>query len=56
VQFNSVVTTNERAVWLWDSFGFEVVGRLRQAFEHPTEGVRGRAGDVAGAVAPESRK
>jgi ribosomal protein S18 acetylase RimI-like enzyme len=38
MQFNSVVTTNERAVWLWDSFGFEVVGRLRQAFEHPTEG------------------
>jgi RimJ/RimL family protein N-acetyltransferase len=35
MQFNFVVSTNERAVRLWESMGFEVVGRLRQAFEHP---------------------
>jgi L-amino acid N-acyltransferase YncA len=38
MQFNFVVTTNERAVVLWQSFGFEVVGRLPGAFEHPTAG------------------
>src|SRR5215212_6215572 len=36
MQFNFVVSTNARAVALWESFGFEVVGRLRQAFEHPS--------------------
>ena len=38
VQFNFVVSTNERAVRLWQSFGFEIVGRLQQAFEHPSKG------------------
>ena len=38
MQFNFVVSTNVRAVALWESFGFEVVGRLRGAFEHPCEG------------------
>jgi ribosomal protein S18 acetylase RimI-like enzyme len=38
MQFNFVVSTNERAVRLWESMGFEVVGRLRQAFEHPKAG------------------
>src|SRR5438270_2867181 len=38
MQFNFVVSTNVRAVALWESFGFEVVGRLPGAFEHPTEG------------------
>jgi ribosomal protein S18 acetylase RimI-like enzyme len=38
MQFNFVVSTNTRAVALWESFGFEVVGRLPKAFEHPTEG------------------
>jgi ribosomal protein S18 acetylase RimI-like enzyme len=28
MQFNFVVSTNERAVRLWQSWGFEVVGRL----------------------------
>jgi ribosomal protein S18 acetylase RimI-like enzyme len=38
MQFNFVVSTNERAIALWQSFGFEVVGRLPRAFQHPTEG------------------
>jgi len=38
MQFNFVVSTNERAVRLWQSFGFEIVGRLPQVFEHPTIG------------------
>src|SRR5256885_600688 len=38
MQFNFVVSTNTRAVALWESFGFEVVGRLPGAFEHPREG------------------
>ena len=38
MQFNFVVSSNERAVRLWKSFGFEVVGRLPRAFLHPTLG------------------
>ena len=38
MQFNFVVSTNERAVRLWQSFGFEIVGRLPGAFRHPTQG------------------
>lgn len=38
MQFNFVVSTNERAVKLWSSLGFEVVGRLPGAFEHPQKG------------------
>ena len=39
MQFNFVVSTNERAVRLWQSFGFEFVGRLPKVFEHPTQGL-----------------
>jgi ribosomal protein S18 acetylase RimI-like enzyme len=38
MQFNFVVSTNERAVALWQSFGFEIVGRLPGAFDHPAAG------------------
>ena len=38
MQFNFVVSTNERAIRLWESLGFEVVGRLPLAFRHPTRG------------------
>lgn len=38
MQFNFVVSTNERAVKLWSSLGFEIVGRLPLAFEHPQLG------------------
>ncbi|WP_091736866.1 GNAT family N-acetyltransferase [Phenylobacterium immobile] len=39
MQFNLVVITNERAVRLWRSLGFETVGRLPRAFDHPTAGL-----------------
>jgi ribosomal protein S18 acetylase RimI-like enzyme len=38
MQFNFVVSTNTRAVRLWQSLGFEIVGRLPGAFRHPAEG------------------
>jgi len=38
MQFNFVVSTNERAVALWQSLGFEIAGRLPGAFQHPTQG------------------
>ena len=38
MQFNFVVSTNERAVKLWQSLGFEIVGRLPGAFAHPARG------------------
>ncbi len=38
MQFNFVVSTNERAVRLWQSFGFEIVARLPAAFLHPSLG------------------
>ena len=39
MQFNFVVSSNERAVRLWLKSGFEIVGRLPKAFEHPTVGL-----------------
>lgn len=38
MQFNFVVSTNKRAIALWQRFGFEIVGRLPGAFHHPAEG------------------
>ena len=38
MQFNFVVSTNQRAVRLWESFGFQIVGRLPGSFAHPTLG------------------
>jgi ribosomal protein S18 acetylase RimI-like enzyme len=38
MQFNFVVSTNERAVRLWQSLGFQIAGRLPLAFQHPTAG------------------
>ena len=37
MQFNFVVATNERAIRLWQSLGFETVGRLPLAFLHPRD-------------------
>lgn len=39
MQFNFVVSTNERAVRLWQSLGFDIVGRLPSAFDHPQDGL-----------------
>jgi L-amino acid N-acyltransferase YncA len=41
VQFNAVVQTNERAVRLWQSLGFDIVGTVPGAFLHPTAGPTG---------------
>ena len=38
MQFNFVVSTNSRAIALWQRFGFEIVGRLPGAFRHPALG------------------
>jgi L-amino acid N-acyltransferase YncA len=38
IQFNAVVETNDRAVALWRSLGFTVVGTVPEAFEHPVHG------------------
>lgn len=38
MQYNIVVSTNERAVRLWQAMGFAVVGRLPGAFAHPSLG------------------
>jgi ribosomal protein S18 acetylase RimI-like enzyme len=38
MQFNIVVSTNERAVRLWQAMGFAIVGTLPRAFAHPTLG------------------
>jgi len=39
MQFNLVVSTNERAVRLWQNLGFAIVGQLPGAFTHPRLGV-----------------
>jgi ribosomal protein S18 acetylase RimI-like enzyme len=38
MQFNFVVGSNVRAVHLWESMGFEVIGRVPGGFEHPRLG------------------
>ena len=38
MQFNFVVSTNHRAVRIWQTYGFEIVGRLPGAFQHPAQG------------------
>jgi len=38
MQFNFVISTNDRAVKLWQSFEFAIVGTLPNAFLHPTLG------------------
>lgn len=38
MQFNFVVSTNDRAVKIWENYGFEIVGRLPGAFKHPEQG------------------
>lgn len=38
MQFNHVVSTNARAVRLWQSLGFAIVGTLPLAFNHPVHG------------------
>jgi ribosomal protein S18 acetylase RimI-like enzyme len=39
MQFNFVIASNERAVRLWRSCGFAIVGTLPGAFDHPRLGL-----------------
>lgn len=41
MQFNAVVETNTRAVGLWRSLGFEVIGTVPEAFRHSAHGYVG---------------
>ena len=41
MQFNAVVETNTAAVRLWTSLGFQVIGTVPEAFEHPEHGLVG---------------
>jgi GNAT superfamily N-acetyltransferase len=38
IQFNAVVATNLRAVGLWQSLGFTIIGTVPEAFAHPSHG------------------
>lgn len=40
MQFNFVVASNQAAVHLWRKLGFQEVGRIPQAFVHPTLGLQ----------------
>lgn len=39
MQFNFVVSSNYPAVHLWQKCGFRILGRLPDAFQHPTLGL-----------------
>jgi ribosomal protein S18 acetylase RimI-like enzyme len=39
MQFNFVIASNRRAVRLWQSCGFGIVGTLPGAFAHPSLGL-----------------
>ena len=39
IQFNAVVATNTRAVRLWESMGFDIVGTVPDSFRHSTDGL-----------------
>jgi GNAT superfamily N-acetyltransferase len=41
MQFNAVVETNTVAVGLWKKLGFEIVGTVPEAFDHPAHGLVG---------------
>ena len=38
MQFNFVASTNRGAIRLWKRLGYDIVGTLPKAFNHPTEG------------------
>ena len=38
IQFNFVVSTNQAAVHLWETLGFDIVGNVPKAFHHPVHG------------------
>lgn len=38
MQYNLVVSSNEVAVRLWKKLGFDIIGKIPEAFRHPTHG------------------
>ncbi|MGY2892139.1 N-acetyltransferase family protein [Deinococcus sp. UYEF24] len=38
MQFNAVVESNHGAVWLYQTLGFQIIGTVPAAFEHPALG------------------
>ena len=38
MQFNAVVSSNSRAVALWQRLGFAIIGTVPEGFRHPTRG------------------
>jgi L-amino acid N-acyltransferase YncA len=41
IQFNAVVESNEAAVHLWQSLGYDIVGTAPASFDHPEHGLVG---------------
>lgn len=41
MQFNAVVEVNLTAVKLWRALGFDIIGTVPEAFDHPTAGLVG---------------
>lgn len=41
MQYNAVVESNVRAVWLWQSMGFTILATVPEAFNHPEIGYVG---------------
>lgn len=41
MQFNFVVSTNQPAVKLWQSLGFDIIGEIPEAYRHPEKGLVG---------------
>ena len=39
MQFNSVVSTNEAAVHLWEKMGYNIIGTVPQAYQHKSRGL-----------------
>jgi ribosomal protein S18 acetylase RimI-like enzyme len=39
MQFNFVVESNQIAVRLWQKLGFEIIGEIPEAFQHPEKGL-----------------
>jgi ribosomal protein S18 acetylase RimI-like enzyme len=39
MQFNLVLSSNTRAVTLWQRLGFDIVGTIPAAFDHPRLGL-----------------
>jgi ribosomal protein S18 acetylase RimI-like enzyme len=39
MQFNFVIKSNQRAVQLWKSLGFAVIGEIPEAYRHPELGL-----------------